>query len=981
MEDGLAEATQILLRKSSEARPQLETATLKFCRKLRRLTHEVPEHIEASVLRSRKLLGRPGKTRRDRRSLKAVAEEMWGSDRFCLKARLTEMRAYQAGIRQQVRKFPVSDLLPTLVGQMPEPRHFKVFPKRLTGHAAVNNEIVSRMGQDRACHAEVVQTMIRVARRMRQWHAGSESLDVQVKTFKMALVLEEVAEAHASFQKQATDKRAAALALAAACVQSKLALDLERQRKADAARKERLRALRSNNLEEYVKMIRETKNERLVELLNQTDRYLLTITKRVQSQKKRSRQFLGGHDDDIQIHKDYYSAVHCMTEDTFQPACFVNGDLMPYQLSGLNFLVSLFNNHLSGILADEMGLGKTVQTVALIAYLREVKGVPGPHMVVVPLSTITNWINELARFCPTVRVVAYKGTKDERMAAARVVREQRFDVLLTTYDYVMREKNVLGGTYVFIIVDEGHRMKNAASKFHSTISSQQYKASNRLLLTGTPLQNSLKELWALLNFILPEVFSSAEDFNRWFDKPFDDLPPATAVEEKEALQLSEEEQFLVINRLHTVLRPFLLRRVKSEVLGDLPEKREYVIRLPLTHWQRIGYDHMVRKFTVQSEDNKAVASTNNTVMQLRKIVNHPYLFTEEYYINENLYRVSSKFEVLARMLPKLKRSGHKTLLFSQMTQLLDILGDLMSFMGLDFYRLDGSMNVDSRSESMALFNQPDDPVKFFLLSTRAGGLGLNLQAADTVILFDSDWNPHQDLQAQARAHRMGQKREVRVFRLVTQSSVEESIVRRASLKLNVDEKVIQAGQFKDNVDFAAHESHLRSVLQLNASSGNMSDTQSTCPAELNRYLARSEEEEDLFNQMDADLGIVEPTSSVSSFSASNASMPSSHPPEDLNHDLLVKAGRLMTLEEVPPSWLTAREEVEESPVERGNRASRGPKRDDLAAYESCSDAVLMRAAQAYEDGEFASLTDAIEKFSRKRRTRTSSESRKKARKT
>uniref|UniRef100_A0A6P6Y4G1 Chromatin structure-remodeling complex subunit snf21-like n=1 Tax=Dermatophagoides pteronyssinus TaxID=6956 RepID=A0A6P6Y4G1_DERPT len=399
---------------------------------------------------------------------------------------------------------------------------------------------------------------------------------------------------------------------------------------------------------------------------------------------------------------------------------------MPYQLKGLEFLVNLYNRRLSCILADEMGLGKTIQTIAFLAYLLEFKRNCGPHLIVVPLSTLPNWANEMQKWCATLRVLQYRGSKEERRSLNLLVARGRFNVLLTTFEYLLRERSSLAKlNWKLVIVDEGHRMKNSSSKFHSTLS--EFRSTHRLLLTGTPLQNNLSELWSLLNFLMPLTFNSNEDFERWFEEPFKDQ-----LVDRDYVSMNEEEKMVIINRLHLVLRPFLLRRVKADVLADLPRKREFI----------------------------------------------------------DLLRTSGKVECLDRMLPKLLKFNHKVLIFSQMTNVMDILTDYLKLRGFKFLRLDGSMSMQARQERMDGFNAPNGDVNIFILSTRAGGLGLNLQTADTVILFDSDWNPHADLQAQARAHRVGQKHEVRVFRFVTLSPVEESILSKANFKLNLDEQVI-----------------------------------------------------------------------------------------------------------------------------------------------------------------------------------------------
>jgi len=388
-------------------------------------------------------------------------------------------------------------------------------------------------------------------------------------------------------------------------------------------------------------------------------------------------------------------------------------------------------------------------------------------------------------------------------------------------------------------------MKNANSKFAQTLG-QLYTAKRRLLLTGTPLQNSLPELWALLNFLLPSIFSSCDTFDAWFNRPFSQFG-AAAMQDSDSTSLGHEERMLVINRLHEVLRPFVLRRVKAAVLGQLPEKVEKVLRCQLTPWQRIVYEQIQRarlntikpgtprssileqldddkdlqddddlftngndiegsgsKAMITSQPKAARGGLNNILMQLRKCCNHPYLFrSDAYRIDEDLIRSSGKFLLLDNILPKFKAGGHRVLMFSQMTAVMDLLEEFFTYRGYTYLRLDGSTHAEERERQVARFNDPSSPIFIFLLSTRAGGLGLNLASADTVVIFDSDWNPMMDSQAQDRAHRIGQRNDVRVFRLIAAAPVEERILARATDKLNVNSLVVEAGKF--NKESRAHE--------------------------------------------------------------------------------------------------------------------------------------------------------------------------------
>ncbi|XP_061715544.1 ATP-dependent helicase brm [Cydia pomonella] len=558
----------------------------------------------------------------------------------------------------------------------------------------------------------------------------------------------------------------------------------------------------------------------------------------------------------------YYSIAHTVHESvTEQASILVNGKLKEYQIKGLEWLVSLFNNNLNGILADEMGLGKTIQTIALVTYLMEKKKVNGPFLIIVPLSTLSNWVLEFEKWAPTVLVVSYKGSPQSRRLVQNQMRSTKFNVLLTTYEYVIKDKGWLSKLqWKYMIIDEGHRMKNHHCKLTQVLNTH-YIAPHRLLLTGTPLQNKLPELWALLNFLLPSIFKSCSTFEQWFNAPF-----ATTGEK---VELNEEETILIIRRLHKVLRPFLLRRLKKEVESQLPDKVEYIIKCDMSGLQRVLYKHMQSKGVLLTDGSEkgnkgkgGAKALMNTIVQLRKLCNHPFMFQhiEEKFCDHigtgggvvsgpDLYRVSGKFELLDRILPKLKQTGHRVLVFCQMTQCMTIIEDYLSWRGFQYLRLDGMTKAEDRGDLLKKFNDVDSEYFIFLLSTRAGGLGLNLQSADTVIIFDSDWNPHQDLQAQDRAHRIGQRNEVRVLRLMTVNSVEERILAAARYKLNMDEKVIQAGMFDQKSTGSERQQFLQSILHQD---GDDEEEENEVPDDdlINEMIARSEEELEIFKQID-----------------------------------------------------------------------------------------------------------------------------------
>ncbi|CAF0803284.1 unnamed protein product [Didymodactylos carnosus] len=517
--------------------------------------------------------------------------------------------------------------------------------------------------------------------------------------------------------------------------------------------------------------------------------------------------------------QSYYAVAHKVRERVLkQSTLLIGGQLKPYQIQGLEWLVSLYNNNLNGILADEMGLGKTIQTIGLITYLMEVKKVNGPYLIIVPLSTLANWVNEFTKWAPAVVNVIFKGNPAVRKALGQSLKTGKFNVLLTTYEYIIKDKAMLSKLkWRYMIIDEGHRMKNHHCKLTQILNTF-YLAPHRLLLTGTPLQNKLPELWALLNFLLPSIFKSCTTFEQWFNAPF-----ATTGEK---VELNPEETLLIIRRLHKVLRPFLLRRLKREVESQLPEKIEYVIKCDMSALQRVMYNSMQSSGILLTDDKDG----------------------KRYFpFRADLYRTSGKFELLDRILPKLKATNHKVLLFCQMTSLMTIMEDYFAFKNFKYLRLDGQTKSEERGDLLAKFSHEDSDYFIFLLSTRAGGLGLNLQKADTVVIFDSDWNPHQDLQAQDRAHRIGQQNEVRVLRLMTVNSVEEKILAAARYKLNVDEKVIQAGMFDNKSTGNERKQFLQQILTQENEDADEEEDEVPDDETINQMIARSEDEYNQFN--------------------------------------------------------------------------------------------------------------------------------------
>ncbi|KAJ7281833.1 SNF2 family N-terminal domain-containing protein [Mycena rebaudengoi] len=470
---------------------------------------------------------------------------------------------------------------------------------------------------------------------------------------------------------------------------------------------------------------------------------------------------------------------------------FIHGEMRSYQLQGLNWMVSLHHNGLNGILADEMGLGKTLQTISFLAYLKQHKEISGPHLIVVPKSTLQNWSREFGQWTPDVNTVVLTGTREERaeIITNRLI-PQDFEVCITSYEICLIEKSALKKfSFEYIVIDEAHRIKNVDSILSQIVRS--FISRGRLLITGTPLQNNLKELFALLNFICPEIFVDYADLDSFLHK------------DEDGDDVEEEKSKKIVEALHKILRPFLLRRVKADVEKGLLPKKEINIYVGLTEMQRKWYRSVLEKDidAVNGLTGKKEGKTRlmNMVMQLRKVTCHPYLFDgaepgPPYTTDEHLVQNSGKMLILDKLLESMKSKGSRVLIFSQMSRVLDILEDYCLFRTYKYCRIDGSTAHEDRIVAIDEYNKPCSEKFIFLLTTRAGGLGINLTTADIVVLYDSDWNPQADLQAMDRAHRIGQTKQVYVFRFITEGSVEERMLERAAQKLRLDQLVIQQGR-------------------------------------------------------------------------------------------------------------------------------------------------------------------------------------------
>jgi len=465
---------------------------------------------------------------------------------------------------------------------------------------------------------------------------------------------------------------------------------------------------------------------------------------------------------------------------------------------------------------------KTIQVIALIAHLYTNK-VFGPYLIVAPLATLPNWVREIEKWLPSKNVIRYHGSSEERDAmlkgpmSAKFRKDPGFPIIVTSYEVAIRDQRRLNriGEYTLMVVDEGQRLKNHRCTLIKSL--KNILSANRLLLSGTPIQNNLDELWSLLNFVNPQIFDDLTVFQSWFGFR------AIGQQTKEDEVLEAQKRDKTVSKLHTILRPFLLRRIKKDVLTDLPPKKEIVVYSGMSKLQ-LGYMDQIEDGTLRDmlmaqniEAGKNLSQTNK-LMNHRKNANHPFIFGEPIDPNTGthvgtahpqlLVRASGKFALLDRMLSRLHADGHQVLIFSQMTAVLNVMEDYLLWRSWNYCRIDGNTKIDERQRQMDVFNSEktkgdggkrnlaDDRTFVFLLSTRAGGLGINLTAADTCIIFDSDWNPHQDSQAMDRCHRIGQTLPVAVYRLLTAGSVDIEMMEKQISKKKLERMAITGGDFR-----------------------------------------------------------------------------------------------------------------------------------------------------------------------------------------
>ena len=610
---------------------------------------------------------------------------------------------------------------------------------------------------------------------------------------------------------------------------------------------------------------------------------------------EKGESILDGAADGGDTKERYYAMAHSTQEIiTHQPRMLTFGQLRDYQLVSLQWMVSLYNNKLNGILADEMGLGKTVQVCSLIAYLFESKQNYGPHLIIVPNAVIVNWKAEINRWLPKLSSVFYVGSKEAR---AKIFQQQvlqlKFNVLVTSYEFIMRDRSKLSKVaWKYIIIDEAQRLKDREGRLSRDL--DKFRAQRRLLLTGTPLQNELSELWSLLNLLLPEVFDSSKVFQAWFGN-------SKGGEGDGEDWIEREKKVIVISRLHQILEPFMLRRLVQDVESKLPPRITVVVHCPFSAFQSTCYDWVRKTATIRvqpgtrlglaaQQNFRGYLPIQNRAMELRKLCNHPIL---SYPLEKggdfrgpDLIRACGKLWILDRLLIKLQRSGHRVLLFSTMTKLLDLLETYLQWrwntpdgQDLKYCRIDGTTSLEQREIAINDFNAPHSDKFIFLLSIRAAGRGLNLQTADTVVMYDPDPNPKNEEQAIARAHRIGQKREVRVIHFEAvdddvsaktskgkktevgwggpnrsyceslESSVRNVIQKQ---KIEMAAEIVDAGRFDGQTTHAERRETLENLLSSQAN-GKRAEVNVPPLKELNGKVARSKEEWELFNRLDEEL--------------------------------------------------------------------------------------------------------------------------------
>ncbi|EJU00608.1 hypothetical protein DACRYDRAFT_80834, partial [Dacryopinax primogenitus] len=496
----------------------------------------------------------------------------------------------------------------------------------------------------------------------------------------------------------------------------------------------------------------------------------------------------------------------------------------------------MYRNGMNAILGDEMGLGKTLQTLSLLAYIKENDLEADPHIVICPLSVIAAWASEAAHWVPSLKVVRFHGTQAERERLKEMIkRGHEFDLFITTYEsYKAEHKWMKTRRWDYCILDEGHRVKNAQSE--TTMALSGLGCAFRLILTGTPVHNNLVELWALLHWLYPTIFTVATE--GLFQDAFDMTHGKYDVKHLESAQ--------------KLLEVIMIRRTKDAVELSVPPRVEMTVFIPFTEAQRYWTYKLLTRLSaadmreifntsLKTEDGdesqvndtrkhfnvvnrivlisiKEYARLMNLLIQLRMCCDHPYTILgaqpEPYELGEHIVNASSKMMVVDKLLKDVIPKGERVLIFSQWVSVLDLLEDFMQLRKYRFARLDGSTTRPRRALDIRLFQQEQSPYDVYLISTKAGGLGINLTKATHVVMFDGDWNPQNDLQAIARAHRIGQTKTVNVYRLICRGSAEDQMLDRIRRKLFLSVKLMSnGGPSADNNAAGMKKGELLSILR------------------------------------------------------------------------------------------------------------------------------------------------------------------------
>ncbi|MEN2495798.1 MAG: hypothetical protein MHMPM18_000389 [Marteilia pararefringens] len=511
----------------------------------------------------------------------------------------------------------------------------------------------------------------------------------------------------------------------------------------------------------------------------------------------------------------------------------INGKLFDFQKKGVNWLLQLYEVGVNGILGDEMGLGKTVQVIAMISYLCSV-GIHKNFLIIGPLSTLNNWRNEFKKFAPHISVMIYSSTTRVKSQADMQNIMDTNQVIVTSYDYPILDRKLFKNTvFKLMIVDEGHRLKNNNSSLFYHLHS--FKTAHKVLLTGTPIMNDAVELWSLLNFLMPEIFNDLSSFKSWFSAKI--LHRQTV---RDAIIKSEENEN-ILKKLHDIIEPFMLRRLKKNFskIFSLPPKKEILIYTPVTQFQKYLADKLqsmdkkslqdgtIEPFSrFQRSKERHIEKLADVVwkfklirgqMEYRHIVNHPLMYVwpenqDDVDLTYCLSKLSGKMIYFEMLITQLLAKGHKILVFSQFVMMLNILRDFMDTIGIKFSSFDGNHTIDERQEEIDKFNN-DKTVKVFILSTRSGGLGLNLTAADTVIFYDSDWNPCMDLQAQDRCHRFGQTKPIAVYRLISKNTYDERMFNATIGKYRLSRAILMESD-KGNASLLSDRTNLNEDMRI-----------------------------------------------------------------------------------------------------------------------------------------------------------------------